>query len=73
MMATTVLNETQLQLVKMFSFAKTKTATDKLKKVLSSYYAKEIEKQMDALWKSGKMTEEKNNKIAKTHLRTAYK
>jgi hypothetical protein len=49
----------------MFSFAKTKTATDKLKKVLSSYYAKEIEKQMDALWKSGKMTEEKNNKIAK--------
>ena len=31
MMATTVLNETQLQLVKMFSFAKTKTATDKLK------------------------------------------
>lgn len=72
-MATMALNETQLQIVKMFSFAKTKTATEKLKKVLASYYSKEIDKQMDALWKSGKMTVAKNDKIAKTHLRTAYK
>ena len=72
-MATLALNETQLQLVKMFSFAKTKEATEKLKKVLVAYYAKEIDKEMDALWKAGKMTAAKNEKIAHTHLRTPYK
>lgn len=50
-----------------------KEATEKLKKVLVAYYAKEIDMEMDALWKVGKMTAVKNEKIAHTHLRTPYK
>lgn len=45
----------------------------KTKKFRADYYAKEIDKEMDALWKAGKMTMEKNKRIAHTHLRTPYK
>ncbi len=71
-MALQILNEAQLHIVKMFSFAKTKTAANNLKRALATYYAKEAEKELDKLWKSGKMTVEKNRAIAKGHDRIPY-
>ncbi len=71
-MATQVLNESQMQIVKMFSFAKTKAAADRLKKTLAKYYAAEAERELDELWASGKMTIEKNRAIAKAHDRIPY-
>ena len=67
------LNQSQLHLLSMLSFAKTKTALFDLKDVLAQFYAKKVDEQMDELWKSGKMTHEKNENLKTKHLRTHYK
>ena len=67
------LNPTQLHLLKMFSFCKTKTAMENIKKALLKYYAEEIDKEMDALWASGEMNDEKQESFKNGHFRTPYK
>ncbi len=36
-------------------------------------FSKKVENDMDALWESGKWSDEKNEEILKVHLRTHYK
>lgn len=67
------LNSAQLHLVKLFSFVKTKTAFSELQDVLMQYYAKEVDRQMDDLWDSGKLDADKMNQIRTAHIRTPYK
>ena len=67
------LNPTQLHLLKMFSFCKTKAAMENIKKALLKYYAEEIDKEMDALWASGEMNDEKQEAFKNGHFRTPYK
>lgn len=71
-MATTALNPTQIHLLKMFSFSKTKEDLDNIKDALMQYFAKNVENAMDALWDAGKWDNEKNEEILKEHLRTPY-
>jgi len=66
-------NNTQIHLLKMFSYAKTDAAFDEIKKALSIYFAQRVSDDMDALWDSGEWSEEKNEAILKEHLRTPYK
>jgi len=67
------LNQSQLHLLTMLSFAKSKTALLDLKDVLAQFYSQKVDSQMDALWESGMMTQEKNDSFKTKHLRTAYK
>ena len=67
------LNPTQLHLLKMFSFCKTEEALENIKKALLKYYSVEIDKEMDALWASGEMTDEKQEAFKNGHFRTPYK
>lgn len=68
----TVLNSTQLHLLKMFSFAKDESTLLEIKKALSAYFAQKVEEEMDELWEKGEWTQEKNEAILKEHLRTPY-
>lgn len=62
-MKTTAFNPAQLHILKMFSYAKTEESLDDLKKALSAYYAKLIDKDMEQLWESGLWDDEKNEGI----------
>lgn len=66
-------NPVQLHLLKMFSYAKTTSALEDIRKALSAYFAKRVEDDMDALWDTGEWDNEKNEGILKEHLRTPYK
>ena len=71
-MEATVLNPTQLHLLKMFSFAKTEDDLMEMKKALNAYFAKRVEDEMDALWEQGLWNDEMNEAVLKEHLRTPY-
>ena len=69
----TVLNPTQLHLLKMFSFAKDSKSLEEIRVALTDVFAKRVENGMDALWDSGEWDNEKNEKVLNEHLRTPYK
>ncbi len=66
------LNNAQLHLVKLFSFIRTQSAFNELQSVLVQHYAKEIDRQMEDLWNSGKMNAAKMDELRNAHLRTPY-
>ena len=69
----TVLNPTQLHLLKMFSFAKDSKSLEEIRVALTDVFAKRVENGMDALWDSGEWNNEKNEDVLNEHLRTPYK
>ena len=71
-MEATVFNPMQLQLLRMFSYVRSDSQMQEIKKVLSDYFFNKVEEGMDALWESGEWSEEKNESIMKEHLRTPY-
>lgn len=46
---------------------------ENIKKALLKYYADAIDKEMDALWESGEMNDEKQELFRNGHFRTPYK
>ena len=72
-MEATTLNQTQIHLLKMFSCAKTDEALQRLKAALVAFYSQKIDEEMDALWKSGEMNDEKQESFKNGHQRTPYK
>ena len=64
-----VLNPTQLHLLKMFSFAKSDTDMEEIKKACWLYFSQRAEEEMDKLWDEGLWDNEKNEAILKEHLR----
>ena len=71
-MEATVFNPMQLQLLRMFSYVRSDSQMQEIKKVLSDYFFNKVEEGMDALWESGEWSEDKNEAIMKEHLRTPY-
>ena len=69
----TVLNPTQLHLLKMFSFAKDSKALEEIRVALMDVFAKRVEDGMDSLWETGEWDDEKNEAVLNEHLRTPYK
>ena len=69
----TILNPTQLHLLKMFSFAKDSESLEEIRVALADIFAKRVENGMDALWDSGKWDNKRNEEILNEHLRTPYK
>ncbi len=69
---TTVLNPMQLQLLRMFSYAKTDEQMQEIQSALSDYFFHKVEEGMDALAEAGKWSDEKSEEIMKEHLHTPY-
>ncbi len=72
-MESTVFNEAQLHVLNMASHIKTTAGLDKLKNQLADFYARLIDDEMEDLWQSGKLNEEKLTQLRGAHLRTPYK
>lgn len=72
-MEATVFNQAQMQLLDMMSFVKTPEALNDLNKAISDYFAREAQKEIDRLWESGDLDEEKVENFRRLHERTSYK
>ena len=72
-MASTVLNEAQLELLRMMSVFNTPEAVADLKQAISNFFAQKAEEEIDKLWENGTLTEAKVEGFRSLHERTAYK
>lgn len=72
-MAATVLNDTQLELLRMMSVFNTPEAVKDLKQAISNYFAQKAEEEIDQLWKDGVLTDAKVESFRSLHERTPYK
>ena len=71
-MEPTVLNDAQLELLKMMSFFSTPEALGDLKHSISTSFASRAEDEIDRLWENGTLTDEKVNGFRNLHERTPY-
>ena len=72
-MAATILNEAQLELLKMVSVFNTPEAVVDLKQAISNYFAQKAEEEIDKLWEDGILTDAKVESFRSLHERTSYK
>lgn len=66
------LNQTQVHLLKMFSYAKSDREFAEIKSALSCYFAERSEAEMDKLWDGDGWNDEMNEQVLSEHLRTPY-
>ena len=72
-MASTVLNEAQLELLRMVSVFNTPEAVTELKQAISNYFAQKTEEEIGRLWENGTLNEAKVESFRSHHERTTYK
>jgi hypothetical protein len=72
-METTVLNEAQLELLKMMSVFNTPESVSDLKQAISDYFAQKADEELERLWDEGILTDAKVESFRTLHERTAYK
>jgi hypothetical protein len=71
-MASSVLNEAQMSILRLLGSMKTVEEVDELRQVICDYYAHRVDEEVDKLWESGQWNDEKNEAILNEHLRTPY-
>ena len=72
-MEATVLNSTQLHLLRMFSYNRDEKSFNELKEVLFNYYCQRMNEEGKRIWKEKNLNNEIMHEILNTHLRTPYK
>lgn len=68
----TVFNQAQLDLLDMMSFVKSPHMLSELMQVISDYFAKQAEEEIDRLWEDGTLSEDKVESFRHLHERTPY-
>jgi hypothetical protein len=68
-MKSTVFNEAQLHILNMTSHIKTAANLEKLKNQLVQFYAQQIDEDMEQLWQTGELNEDKLNDLRTAHMR----
>ena len=71
-MQRTVFNQAQLDILNLMTWVKSPEVLEDLKQTVSDFFAKKANEEMDRLWKSGEMNEEKSNSFRNIHERTPY-
>ena len=71
-MERTVFNPAQMELLEMMSFVDSPEALSQLKKVISDYFAKQAQEEIDRLWESGQLDENKVESFRNLDERTPY-
>ncbi len=71
-MENTVFNPAQLQLLKMMSFVNTSEALDQLKQVISDFFAQKAQEEINRMWATGELNNEKVESFRKLHEHTSY-
>ena len=72
-MGATVFNQAQMQLLEMMSFVSTPESLADLNKVISDYFAQQVQREIDRLWETGELNESKVESFRALHERTPYK
>ena len=72
-MEATVLNPAQLQILDMMSFIKSDETLNDLKKVISDFFARQAQEEINRLWNIGELNESKVESFRNLHERTPYK
>lgn len=62
-----------MQLLEMMSFVQSPESLADLKQVISDYFAKKAQEEIDRLWEIGELDDEKIEGFRHLHERTAYK
>ena len=71
-MEATVYNPAQHQLLEMLSFVKSKESLAELKQAISNHFANLAQKEIDRLWETGELNEEKVESFRNLHQSTPY-
>ncbi|HIY87626.1 MAG TPA: dephospho-CoA kinase [Candidatus Bacteroides pullicola] len=71
-MMQTVFNQAQLDLLDMMSFVKSPHMLSELMQVISDYFAKQADEEIDRLWEDGILNEDKVESFRHLHERTPY-
>ncbi len=66
------MNQAQLQLLDMLSFIDTQEALLDLNKVISDYFVRKADAEMDKMWNEGTLNEKKIEEFRLLHERTPY-
>ena len=72
-MAATVFNDAQVDILNMMQWVKSPETLADLKQAISDFFAKKVKEELDAMWASGEMTQEKVDSVADLHERTPYR
>ncbi|WP_031530084.1 hypothetical protein [Dyadobacter crusticola] len=69
----TKLNEMQLFMLRMFEKQLNAKQEQEIKQLLSDYFAKQIDEEMDRLWEEKDLSQQKLDEALKSHKRTEYR
>lgn len=72
MAQTATLNQAQLQILDMMSFIETPEALTDLNRVISDYFVKKADAELDQMWADGTLSEERIESFRHLHERTPY-
>ena len=62
----------QVHVLNLVSHIKTAMGLEQLRKQLATFYAKQVDEEMDRLWESGQWDEKKLQELRGSHFRTPY-
>ena len=71
-MQNTVFNNAQMELLDMMSFVDTPEMLAQLKQAISDFFARRAEEEIDQLWETGALDEQKVENFRNLHERTPY-
>lgn len=71
-MQSTVFNNAQMELLDMMSFVDTPEMLAQLKQAISDFFARRAEEEIDRLWETGALDEQKVENFRNLHERTPY-
>lgn len=71
-MQTSVFSPAQLEIIDMMSFVKTQDSLLQLKQAISDFFVQKAQLEIDRLWQTGELNEEKVESFRNLHERTPY-
>ena len=66
------LSQAQLCLLETFANMQSQEEADELSRIIRDYYARILENELDNLWQSGTLNQQKLDDLRSQHLRTPY-
>lgn len=72
-MERTVFNKAQLEMLDIMANIRSDEELDALKHVVSEFYARRADEEMEKLWQSGQWNEQTLKELGSAHYRTPYK
>lgn len=71
-MQASVFNPAQLEIIDMMSFVKTQDSLLQLKQSISDFFVQKAQLEIDRLWQTGELNDEKVESFRNLHERTPY-